>query len=426
MGFAHFNLSPSVFQALTQLGYAEPTPVQARVIPEAMTGKDVRACAHTGTGKTCAFIVPIIEKLIRHVRPGRPSVLILTPTRELAAQVLTVAQDLSRGTSIRTALVIGGANFNSQARLIKAGADIIVATPGRLIDHIDQHTISLSSIHTLVLDEADRMLDMGFLPPIRRIVSYVPQQRQTLFFSATYGREIQHLIQQFLKNPVVVDLAPSVPSANVTQMVYPVRQDQKKALLQALFELNNMTSALIFTRTKHGANKLLKSIQEWGKKGAVIHGNRSLAQRQQALQGFKDRRYQVLVATDIAARGIDVKDISHVINFDVPSQAEDYVHRIGRTGRAQAIGEAFTLVAPDEEGLIRDIERLIKKPLPRSVIPDFPYNSKPRIFPSGSPAQNSGGRPHHPSQHRGPHSGGGRHPHQSPSSGGRPPHRRWR
>jgi len=388
MGFSRFNLSQSVFQAITSLGYAEPTPVQAQGIPEALKGRDIRACAQTGTGKTCVFVIPIIEKLIRHPAATHPSVLILTPTRELAIQITGVTHDLIRGSRIRTVLIMGGASLHQQIQQLRAQPDIIVATPGRLKDHLNRGTVSLRQIRTLVLDEADRMLDMGFLPDIRHILSHIPQERQTMLFSATFGPEIKQLTHQFLKNPAVVDLSPaSSPEAeNVTQMVYPVPQGQKGALLQALLELGNMTSALIFTRTKHGADKLVRNLHEWGKNATVIHANRSMSQRQQALQGFKDRRYQILVATDIAARGIDVKDISHVINYDVPRHPEDYIHRIGRTGRAKAAGEAFTLVSPDEEPHLRRIEALLKKQIQRGVIPDFPYWTPPKLFSASAPA----------------------------------------
>jgi ATP-dependent RNA helicase RhlE len=261
------------------------------------------------------------------------------------------------------------------------------------MDHCQQNTISLRNIHTLVLDEADRMLDMGFLPDIKRIVSMLPAQRQTMLFSATFDNEIKGLSNQFLKNPAVIEISPSssATSENVTQMAYPVQQGQKRALLQAILELGNMTSALIFSRTKHGANKLYQALQDLGKTVTVIHSNRSQGQRQSALQGFKDKRYQIMVATDIAARGIDVKDISHVINYDVPRHPEDYVHRIGRTGRASAVGEAFTLVSPDEEPFLKKIESFIKKPIPRGVIPDFPYSSKPTLLPSSGGGQRSHG-----------------------------------
>ncbi len=422
MGFARFELTPSLFQAITALGYAEPTPIQAQAIPEALKGRDIRACAQTGTGKTCAFIVPIIEKLLKNHSSQRPSVLILTPTRELAAQIVGVTHSLIKQTRIRTVLILGGASFGVQSRELRAGVDIIVATPGRLMDHIQQRTISLNAINTLVLDEGDRMLDMGFLPDIKRILSNLPAQRQTMLFSATFDTQIKALTNQFLKNPAVIEISPSssATSENVTQLAYPVQQGQKRALLQAILELGNMTSALIFTRTKHGANKLYLSLQDLGKKVSVIHANRSQSQRQSALQGFKDKRYQILVATDIAARGIDVKNISHVINYDVPRHPEDYVHRIGRTGRAQAVGEAFTLVAPDEMQFLKKIESFIKKPIPRGMIPDFPYQTKPMADPS------SGNRPSHQSHRGGGGGGGGQHrfgtrhragPHRHPSQG---------
>lgn len=405
MGFTRFHLSRPVLDAVTALGYAEPTPIQAQAIPEVLNGRDVQACAQTGTGKTCAFVVPILELLLRDRRAHRPKVLILTPTRELAAQIESVIHSLTKHTPIKTALLLGGMNFSRQVHQLRSGAEIIVATPGRLIDHLEQRTMSLGEVHTLVLDEADRMLDMGFLPSIRRILAMVPSERQTLLFSATFSHQIQGLIKQFLKNPVVIELARSTPSQNVTQMAYPVARAQKVALLQALLELSNMTSALIFTRTKRGASRLAETLESLGKSVAVIHGNRSQSQRQHALQGFKERRFQILVATDIAARGIDVKDISHVINFDVPLNPEDYVHRIGRTGRATAVGEAFTLVSSDEESQMRDIERLIGKPIPRSVIPDFPYQGSPRVFPSSRPLHSdsqphgSHGKPHSPHGH---------------------------
>ena len=403
MGFSRFNLSPQLFQAITNLGFAEPTPIQAGAIPDALKGRDVRASAQTGTGKTLAFMVPIVEKLIRHPAAHKPSALVLTPTRELAAQVITVAHDLIKHTRIRTALVLGGTSYGKQINALRAGPDIVVATPGRLQDLIDRGNVSLRHVHTLVLDEADRMLDMGFLPAIKRILTHVPVRRQTMLFSATFGAEIKKLAHDFLHDPAVVDLSPvSAPSENVTQIVYPVAQSQKRALFQALLELGNMTSVLVFTRTKHGADKLFRGLHGIGKTAAVIHSNRSQNQRQMALDGFKSRRYQVLVATDIAARGIDVKDISHVINYDVPRSPEDYVHRIGRTGRAQAVGEAFTLVSPDEEPYLKRIERHVKKPIPRAFIPDFPYDAQPRIAPA-SPSHHAKphGRPHPPQAHRG-------------------------
>jgi ATP-dependent RNA helicase RhlE len=397
MGFAKFQLAPSLLEAVTSLGYAEPTPIQALAIPEALKGRDIRACAQTGTGKTCAFVIPIVENLLRFPPAHRPYVLILTPTRELAAQIISVTHGLIKGSRIRTALVLGGVNINQQIRELRSPVDIVVATPGRLLDLMSRNCVTLRHVKILVLDEADRMLDMGFLPAIRQILAQTPHQRQTMLFSATFGPEIKNLTHHFLKNPAVIEISPAstAASANVTQMAYPVPESQKKLLLQALLELSHMTSALIFTRTKHGANKLLRTLEGWGKRVAVIHSNRSQSQRQAALQGFKDRRYQILVATDIAARGIDVKDISHVINYDVPRHPEDYVHRIGRTGRAEAVGEAFTLVSPHEMEFVKKIEQFMKRPIPRGVIPDFPYESPPRVLEGQRPQQGAG----HPPQH---------------------------
>jgi ATP-dependent RNA helicase RhlE len=326
---------------------------------------------------------------------------------------VSVTHGLIKGTRLRTVLILGGVNINQQIRELRAPVDIVVATPGRLLDLLSRNSLTLRHLKIWVLDEADRMLDMGFLPDIKRIRAQVPFNRQTMLFSATFGPEIKNLTNEFLKNPAVIDISPSstATSANVTQMLYPVPQSQKKLLLQALLELGNMTSALVFTRTKHGANKLLQILESWGKKAAVIHSNRSQSQRQAALQGFKDRRYQILVATDIAARGIDVKDISHVINYDVPRHAEDYVHRIGRTGRAEAVGEAFTLVSPDEEEFVQKIERFIKKSIPRSVIPDFPYLSPPRMTTAPSSTHAPGASSHraqHPPHHHQPQGAGKR------------------
>jgi ATP-dependent RNA helicase RhlE len=380
-----------------------------------MQGRDIRASAQTGTGKTCAFVIPLVAKLLRQGRAHGASVLIVAPTRELANQVYEVVETLSRHTAIKSALIVGGANSTRQFRQLRAGADIVVATPGRLLDHIKQGNLSLKSIHTFVLDEADRMLDIGFLPDIRRLFSMLSGRQQTMLFSATFPGPVQQLVQQFLKNPHYVDLAHSAPSQNVTQMVYPVPHAQKGALLQAILEVGNIYSALIFCRTKRGASRLGQTLQRLGKSVAVIHSDKSQIQRTQALQGFKDSKFQILVATDIAARGIDVKGISHVINYNVPEKPEDYVHRIGRTGRAEAMGDAFTLVSPEEEAYLKRIENFIKKPIPRGVIPDFPYSSAPHVLSQQRPAHQ------HPShQHPGPRHHPQRHPHHHEHKAGPP------
>ncbi|MBV9080992.1 MAG: DEAD/DEAH box helicase [Elusimicrobia bacterium] len=377
--FHAFGLHPNILKAIDSLGFTQPTPVQAQAVPVAMQGKDVRACAQTGSGKTLAFVAPIIHQILTHPPAGRPCVLIMVPTRELATQVDTVVHDLGKFTDVRNVSILGGANFHRQVTQIKAGAHIVCATPGRLLDHLERRTFNLKNVHTLVLDEADRMLDMGFLPDIRRILNQCPPKKQTMLFSATFPPEIQSLVGQVLHDPYSIDIAPSTPSNNVAQMIYPVSRSQKEALLQMVLANGSIASALIFCRTKHGADHLVTTLKKWGKSVAVIHSDRSQSERYAALEGFRDRKFQILVATDIASRGIDIKDISHVINFDVPHHPEDYVHRIGRTGRAEANGDAFTLCAPDEEPYLKRIEKFINKTLPRGVIPNFPYLVPPKL-----------------------------------------------
>lgn len=356
-----------------------------------MKGHDIRACAQTGTGKTCAFVIPILDRLIKNPSPHRPSVLVLLPTRELGAQVEQVVREVGKHTKIRSVLIHGGVNFAAQVRKIRAGAQIVVATPGRLLDHLKQGTFTLKHISTLVLDEADRMLDMGFLPDIKAILAACPPKKHTMFFSATFPSEIQALVGNLLVNPVTVDLAPSVPAENVSQIVYPISRSQKDALLQAILEIGNIASAIIFCRTKDGVDHLANTLERIGKSVTVIHSNKTQLERDRALQGFREKKFQLLVATDIAARGIDIKDISHVINFDVPQHPEDYVHRIGRTGRAQAMGDALTLMAPDEEMYIKRIEKFVAKPIPRGALPDFPYLVPPKlVVKSKSPFESFG------------------------------------
>ncbi len=368
-------------KAIDALGFTAPTPVQTQALALGMAGKDVRACAQTGSGKTLAFVAPVLHRLLVEPAPlaARPTVLIMVPTRELATQVDTVVADLGKFTDIRCVSILGGANFARQVQLIKSGAQIVCATPGRLLDHLERRTFNLKNITTLILDEADRMLDMGFLPDITRIMNQCPPKKQTMLFSATFPPEIQSLVTKMLNDPHSIDISPSVPSANVAQIIYPVSRSQKEALLQMILANGSIASALIFCRTKHGADHLVTVLRKWGKSVAVIHSDRSQTERYQALEGFRDRKVQILVATDIASRGIDIKDISHVINFDVPHHPEDYVHRIGRTGRADASGDAFTLCGPDEEPYLKRIEKFINKTLPRGVIPNFPYLVPPKL-----------------------------------------------
>jgi ATP-dependent RNA helicase RhlE len=361
-----------------ELGFTRPTPIQEEAIPPAMAGRDVLACAQTGSGKTAAFLLPIVHRLIE--KPRRTTrALILTPTRELAAQILEDLNALAVHTPVSGAAVYGGVGMGPQEHAFRSGVDIIVATPGRLLDHFKAPYAKLPGVEYLVLDEADRMLDMGFLPDIRRVLRHIPTKRQTLFFSATMPQPIAVLAGEMLHNPEQIRLQrQSAPAVGITQAVYPVSQDLKAALFVALLERNILREALVFTRTKHRANRLAEHLVRAGINAARIHGNRSQAQRTEALAGFKSGKYRVLVATDIAARGIDVESLSHVVNFDVPAVPEDYIHRVGRTGRAEATGDAFTFVAPDDEGELRAIERAIGKTLPRVTLPDFDYHARPQ------------------------------------------------
>ena len=377
MPFRSLKLHPSLLEGVKELGFTQPTPIQADAIPPALAGKDLLACAMTGSGKTAAFLLPILHHLIGKPR-GTTRALVLTPTRELAAQVHQELSDLAVHTPITGAAIYGGVGMGPQEHAFRAGVDVIVATPGRLLDHLKNPYARLDRIEFLVLDEADRMLDMGFLPDIRRVLARLPKKRQTLFFSATLPPPIVQLTREMLHQPATIDIArTSVTATGITQAVYPVAQELKSSLLLALLERGLMKEALVFTRTKHRANRLWEFLTKRGIEAARIHGNRSQKQREDALDGFKAGRYRVLVATDIAARGIDVEALGHVVNFDVPLVPEDYIHRVGRTARAQLTGEAFTLMSPQEEGEIKSIERAIKMGLPRVTLPDFDYAAKP-------------------------------------------------
>jgi len=331
----------------------------------------------TGSGKTAAFVLPILHHLIDKPR-GKTRALVVTPTRELAAQILTALDSMAVHTPITAAAIYGGVGMAPQEHAMRAGVDVLIATPGRLLDHLSAPYASLKNIEFLVLDEADRMLDMGFLPDIKRILRLVPAKRQTLLFSATMPPPIAALTREMLHNPLMIDLGRrSLPAVGITQAVYPVKQDLKKDLLLALLERGEMTQALVFTRTKHRANRLAEQLVKKGIKAERIHGNRSQAQRTAALAGFKGGFYKVLVATDIAARGIDIEALGHVVNFDVPQAPDDYIHRVGRTARAGEVGDAFTFVAPDEHNDLRAIEKAIGKRLPQITIPDFDYDARP-------------------------------------------------
>jgi ATP-dependent RNA helicase RhlE len=388
MSFQQFGLHPDLLKAVAQLGYHEPTPIQQQAIPVALSGRDLIGCAQTGTGKTAAFALPILNKL-HPGRGGKIRALILTPTRELAAQINEVFQVLAAHTKVYTAAIYGGVGSPPQARALRLGTDVIVATPGRLLDHLSNGVGRFDSLEFFVLDEADRMLDMGFLPDVKRIIARLPSRsslnssegkpgRQTMMFSATMPQEILQLSNQILQNPATIQIGrQAAPVEGVSQWAYPVAQHLKTDLLVALLEAADMEAVLIFARTKVRTERLARVLKQGGFDVALIHGDRTQGQRLAALEGFRNRRYRILVATDIAARGLDVDGITHVINFDVPMTPEDYVHRIGRTARAKAVGEALTLVAPGEESFLAAIQQLTKTQIPRQTVPDFDYS---RVF----------------------------------------------
>jgi ATP-dependent RNA helicase RhlE len=371
MPFKALNLSAPVLRGIQAAGYVDPTPIQLRAIPVVLSGRDLIGSAQTGTGKTAAFALPILSKLGAH---GKVRVLVLEPTRELAAQVETAFRDFARFTDLRTVAVFGGVGYGLQRTELKRGVDIIVATPGRLMDYMKDGAINLRDIQILVLDEVDRMLDMGFLPVVKDIIGRCPRERQTLFFSATVPPEIQAVASFALRNPERIEIGVNRSvTTSVNHALYPVAWSQKFELLAALLAKINYDSVLVFSRTKHGADKIARRLKAENHSVAVLHANRSQNQRIEALAGFKSGKYEIMVATDIAARGIDVAGISHVINYDVPENPEDYVHRIGRTGRAQAVGDAFTLVSPENRNDIRDIQRFIGQTIPELKLEGFDY-----------------------------------------------------
>jgi ATP-dependent RNA helicase RhlE len=375
--FSSFRLHPDLLKGLRELGFPRPTPIQAEAIPPGLAGRDVLASATTGSGKTAAFLLPILHQLVGRPR-GTTRALVLTPTRELAAQIVEDLNDLAVHTPVTGAAIFGGVGMGPQEHAFRSGVDVLVATPGRLLDHFRHPYAKLGGLAHLVLDEADRMLDMGFLPDIRRILRHLPARRQTLFFSATMPEPIGALAREMLRDPATIQLArQAAPAVGITHAVYPVAGELKSALLVALLERGEVRDALVFTRTKHRADRVAAYLARHDVKVARIHGNRSQSQRTLALAGFKSGKYRVLVATDIAARGIDVQALGHVVNFDVPAVPDDYVHRVGRTARAEAIGDAFTFVSPQEAEDLDRIERAIGKRLPRVMLPDFDYGRAP-------------------------------------------------
>ncbi|HEY0673967.1 MAG TPA: DEAD/DEAH box helicase, partial [Longimicrobiales bacterium] len=372
-----FGLHTDLLQALNELNFQKPTQIQQDAIPHALKGSDLLACAMTGSGKTAAFVLPVLERLRGKPR-GSTRALIVTPTRELAAQIVEHFAALAKHTRLRAAAVYGGVGMKPQQDALRRGVDVVVATPGRLLDHVGQGNTNFSALEVLVLDEADRMLDMGFLPDVRRIMQALPKTpRQTLFFSATMPAPIVELSREILDQPVMLNVKrQSAPAHGITQALYPVNGGLKTDLLIELLRRDEIGNAIVFTRTKHRANRLFEKLERAGIPVNRIHGNRSQAQRTEALAGFKDGTYRVLVATDIVARGIDVTLLDHVINFDVPHTPEDYIHRIGRTARAEATGDAFTFVSHEEEKEIRDIEKVLGRKIQRRTLKDFDYAGK--------------------------------------------------
>ncbi|MCE3043895.1 DEAD/DEAH box helicase [Legionella sp. 16cNR16C] len=389
MSFKELGLIEPLVLATSELGYLKPSPIQTQAIPAVLGGRDVLASAQTGTGKTAGFVLPLLQKI--HDKPrarsNRVLILILTPTRELAAQVHESILEYGRHLSLRSAVVFGGVKINPQMMKLRSGVELLVATPGRLLDLHQQRAISFDQINTLVLDEADRMLDMGFIHDIKRIISLLPKNRQNLLFSATFSDQIRSLVKNILNNPVEIDVAPrNTTVATIKQTVHPVDKGRKAALLGHLIHKNKWGQTIVFSRTKHGANKLVKQLAEQQIYAAAIHGNKSQSQRTKVLAEFKAGTLHILVATDIAARGIDIDQLPCVVNFDLPQVAEDYVHRIGRTGRAGADGLAVSLVSADEVGQLNAIEKLIKRKLNRVEIEDFePNHNLPASVPNKTP-----------------------------------------
>jgi ATP-dependent RNA helicase RhlE len=377
MKFSDLPLDPALLGGIADMGFAEPTPIQNAALPPGLAGRDLLACAMTGSGKTAAFVLPILQRLSR-LRPGVTRALVLTPTRELAAQVHEHLVQLGRRTRVTSVAIFGGVSANPQERALKNGVDVVVATPGRLLDHLQHPWARLDAVEVLVLDEADRMLDMGFLPDVRRILSRLPRARQNMLFSATMPRPIVELSRELLSDPVRLDVErPPAPATGITHTILPVPEKLKPMLLLEMIRREEVRTALVFTRTKHRANRLADFLVKAGVACDRIHGNRSQPQREAALAAFKHGRIKVLVATDIAARGIDVEALPHVVNFDVPAQAEDYVHRVGRTARAGAVGTALTLASPAEEQDLVAIERAVGRRVSRQRLEGFDYQAQP-------------------------------------------------
>ena len=389
MEFSSFKLDSRLQRAVSKAGFVEATPVQEAAIPAGLEGRDLIGTAQTGTGKTAAFVLPILQALLSEpAKRGRTRALIVTPTRELAEQIHAAIRELGKFTKLRSATVYGGVGMEPQQRALRGGAEIIVACPGRLLDHMRRGNANIKSVEFLVLDEADRMLDMGFIPDVRKIVAQTPRERQTMFFSATFAPELGRLAKDILRNPKRIEIGMSAPAQTVEHALCPVTQGQKAALLQRLLEQTDTRSVLVFTRTKYRADRVAAQVARSGCSTTALHSNKTQGQRQKALDGFRSGKFQVLVATDIAARGLDVSTISHVINYDIPGSADDYIHRVGRTGRAERSGQALTMVTSDDRSTVRDIERALGESIEVRKMEGFDYGA-PTMATGGS----RGGRP---------------------------------
>jgi len=410
MSFNTLGLRTELIRAVSEQGYSEPTPIQSQAIPLVLEKRDIMGGAQTGTGKTAGFTLPLLQRLMEAGAPENRArkvrALVLTPTRELAAQVAESVETYGRYLPLSSAVMYGGVSINPQIKHLRKGVDVLVATPGRLLDHVSQKTVDLSQLEILVLDEADRMLDMGFIRDIRKVLALLPKQKQTLLFSATFSKEIKRLANELLHSPALVEVArENTASERVAQLVHPVDKSRKRELLSYLVGSNNWKQVLVFTRTKHGANRLTQQLIKDGITAAAIHGNKSQGARTKALTEFKGNKIRVLVATDIAARGLDIDQLPHVVNFELPNVPEDYVHRIGRTGRAGNEGEAMSLVCIDEMKLLQDIERLIKAEIPKEVIDGFEPDPSIRAEPIQNGRQKNNGRKKPAAQNRSGRSG---------------------